>query len=187
MSVSTLTGAKQAAAARAEFGSICIRGGDAPQRILAGQEDAPKGTAQQDVIAEPLDVDMLLRLSPQRIRLAEAMREVMLGTLEDLLEAELGARHDDPKNEFDRLLALTLTLYECEFWLHNHEEGAFDHLLSELGQRWTSVLAMSDAQLGIPARDSFTRAGTITLLEQFQALVDDAGEGLLDFSFSASA
>jgi hypothetical protein len=195
-----LTSAKQAYAGLAgECGSLCIRGVDAPQGIV---------TDQQDMTTEQLGVVKLLILSPQRIRLAEAMRDAMLEdqdndseepsglllfntassyAVEDLMEAELGARHHDPKTEFDRLLALTLNLYKYEFWLADHEEGAFDHLLSKLGQKWTSVLAKSDAQLGIPARDSFTRAGAITLLEQFQALVDDVSEGRLDFSFSASA
>jgi hypothetical protein len=80
-------------------------------------------------------------------------------------------RNKDKAVQFDTLFGYTYTLRSNDVWMHDHECGWGGHrFISALAKRWKTILALSDEELGI--KDSFTRAGVVTFLNQFKNLVE---------------
>ena len=76
---------------------------------------------------------------------------------------------------FDALFALTSSLKNYDFWMHDNEMwgegGELDRSIIMLGAAWKKLLATSSAELGID--DEFTRPGIEELLRQFENAVVD--------------
>lgn len=72
----------------------------------------------------------------------------------------------NPPAQFDDLFALTSNLHEYDVWMMDYEDSdMLKRLLTQLGNAWKKLLAMSDEQLGIDSE--FTRPGVTRLLEKF--------------------
>jgi len=130
-------------------------------------------------------------ITKNREKLLDEMRELVLGDQADsdflmfntsfsyhvkgsfyqVLQPRWKKLSKKPHERFDLLLAYTHNLFSYDVWVHDNE-GDMDGLVKDLAKMWKTLLQLTDAELGVDA--DFTRPGVLSLLEQFQNLVESA-------------
>ena len=75
--------------------------------------------------------------------------------------------------KFDLLLAYTYNLMIENVWAMDNE-GGMENIVEPLAAMWKTLLAKDDNELGIDSE--YTRAGTITLLEDFREMLEELEE-----------
>ena len=75
--------------------------------------------------------------------------------------------------KFDLLLAYTYNLMMFNVWAMDNE-GGMENIVEPLAAMWKTLLAKDDNELGIDSE--YTRAGTITLLEDFREMLEELEE-----------
>lgn len=77
---------------------------------------------------------------------------------------------------FNTLFALTHSLLEFDFWMHDNEcyeeRGEAEEAVSKLGEAWRTLLKKKDQDLGIDA--DYTRPGIEALLRKFADTLSEA-------------
>ena len=130
-------------------------------------------------------------ITKNREKLLDEMRELVLGDQADsdflmfntsfsyhvkdsfyqVLQPRWKKLSQKPHERFDLLMAYTHTLFSYDVWVHDNE-GDMEGMVKDLAKMWKTLLKSTDAVLGVDA--AFTRPGVLSLLEQFQNLVESA-------------
>lgn len=77
--------------------------------------------------------------------------------------------------QFDHMLALTLTIERFDFWFADTDIPAkAQAAIKHLGGMWKDLLSKSDEELGIDHK--YTRDGMMALLEDFAKTLDSASK-----------
>ena len=155
--------------------------------ICGGDDDGSdleEEMEEMDAMLETMDIPAAEK-AEMRKQMMESMRGsgglMMMNTQTgNIIIHEMGsiinavASTKNLKTKFDKLVALTTTLYNMDAWIHDNEEWGKDGLLDKqitlLAKTWKNLLSKSNQELGIDAE--FTRPGVEYLMRKFSELCD---------------
>ncbi len=169
------------------LGRMMVRG----VQQAEGSDGDDEEKAEADYTDAELAYMRFIIITQRRADEQDRMKELLLGedadspflmfntsfsyqVLDSLQDLQRGLKRckDDWAKKFDKLLGYTVMVDQYDVWMHDHEGGWGGHrFIAALARLWKTVLQQTDAALGIDAE--FTRPGTVCLLENFKAKVED--------------